>query len=157
MGKQGGDQLPLEAQLSQGDAKLDAQFWTARHNFLYGDRQVALTMFRLLEKTWIPAKYPNAVKGTVRERDGSEKWFVGSIKRIDDNHCYIVSPDLNCDIFAHGSDFAAEDWKRIAGGTPVFFVLGFSFGGARAKRIRLKADWLDGASARFYQALRASF
>ncbi|MGC2048276.1 MAG: SIR2 family protein [Gallionella sp.] len=127
----------LKHSFTQGDSNLDAQFWYARQNFIYGDRELAQTIFSALGKTWIPAEYRNDVKGVILDVNGNGKRFSGSIKRVEDYYCYIVCPDLHCDIFAHGSDFIDEDWKKISSGTRVSFVLGFSFRGPRTKHVRL--------------------
>lgn len=79
----------LKLSFTPGDSNLDAQFWWARQNFLYGDRQTALGAFRDLTNTWTPAEYRNQLKGVIKELDGKERWFSGSVKKVQDHYCYI--------------------------------------------------------------------
>jgi cold shock CspA family protein len=127
----------LKLSFTPGDSNLDAQFWWARYQFLYGNRETASAIFRDLSNSWVPAEYRNRVKGVVKGADGKEQWFSGSVKKLESYYCYIGCPDLRCDIFAHGSDIPAGDWQKLALGTQVSFVLGFAFRGPRTRRINL--------------------
>ncbi len=127
----------LKRSFTPGDSNLDAQFWWARQNFLYGNREVAFGTFSDLARTWTPAEYRNQVKGVIKQPDGTERWFSGSIKKVENHYCYIGCPDLRCDVFAHGSDIAENDWRNISPGTQVSFVLGFTFRGPRTKRFNV--------------------
>jgi len=128
----------LKRSFTPGDSNLDAQYWFARHNFLYGDRELALSTFRSLSDTWIPAEYRNRVKGHIKDKDGSERRLWGSIRKLEESYCYVGCPDLRTDVFAHMSDFDEEEWPLVSVGAPVTFILGFTFRGPRAQDVRLK-------------------
>ncbi|MCK9202457.1 MAG: SIR2 family protein [Gallionella sp.] len=127
----------LKLSFTPGDSNLDAQFWWARYQFLYGNRETASGIFRDLSNSWMPAEYRNQIKGIVKMVGGKEQWFSGSIKKLENHYCYIGCPDLRCDVFAHGSDIREGDWQKITLGTQVSFVLGFTFRGPRTRRITL--------------------
>jgi cold shock CspA family protein len=76
------------------------------------------------------------VKGIARDSNGSEKWLSGSVKKIEEQYCYVTCPDLRCDVFVHASDVVDAGWDDLSVGSNVRFLLGFSFRGPRAKDVR---------------------
>lgn len=127
----------LKRSFTSGDSNLEAQFWCARHNFLFGDRQAGITAFRDLARTNISPEYRNRIKGIVNDKNNTEIRYRGTVKAINNGYCFINSPDFRADMFSHMNDFSEEDWSRLSSGSSVSFRLGFAFRGPIAFDVRL--------------------
>lgn len=119
----------LKRSFTPGDSNLDAQFWYARHAFLFGDRDAAEQAFRQLSEAWTPLEYRKRVKGVLTDREGARRRFTGWVKTIEDSYCFVHCPELRGDIFAHLGEFGEANWARLARGTAVTFELGFTLRG----------------------------
>ncbi|HEX4985077.1 MAG TPA: SIR2 family protein [Burkholderiales bacterium] len=129
----------LKRSFTSGDSNLDAQFWYARHQFLYGDRQIGLTSFAQLSGASIPPEYKRRHgTGVVLNVDGSKKKFSGSIKTLENSYCFIACPDLRWDIYSHASSFRDSDWGTFSIGDQMIFEVAFIFRGPIAINVRAK-------------------
>ncbi|TAJ96026.1 MAG: hypothetical protein EPO31_01010 [Gammaproteobacteria bacterium] len=127
----------LKRSFTSGDSNFDAQFWYARHHFLYGDRNAAMACFRQLADSWTPPEYRKGIKDVVHNKDGSRRRLSGSVKNVESSYCFIRCPDLRTDMFAHMSQFKEQDWMGIGHGALVSFELGFSLRGPQALNVRM--------------------
>jgi tetratricopeptide (TPR) repeat protein len=127
----------LKRSFTPGDSNRDAQFWYARHTFLYGDREAALELFRSLGEARTAPEYRKRVKGLVRSSDGATRRFRGSIKRVEDSYLFVTCPDLRTDLFAHMSEFEESEWIKVLSGLQAEFQVGFTLRGPMAQNIRL--------------------
>jgi len=125
----------LRRSFTDGDSNFEAQFWYARHNFLYSDRTAGLGAFNSLADVDVPPEHRNQVKGVVRTSDGNELRFSGSVKTVQHGYCFLTNADFRSDVFAHASEFTDNGWSHVAAGTAVTFALGFSFRGPVALRV----------------------
>lgn len=130
----------LKRSFTSGDSNLEAQFWYARQNFLYGDRQAALVCFRQLSESGTSPQYRNRIKGVVANKDGSERRFTGSIKRVEDSYCFVSCPDFRVDVFAHMAQFDEADWAKVIPGVQVSFAMGFALRGPRVRDVQLDSQ-----------------
>jgi SIR2-like domain len=128
----------LKRSFTSGDSNLDAQFWYARHNFLYGDREVSLDAFRKLFGAPTPPEYKKRREGVVSDETGARRRFLGSVKSLQNSYCFLGCPDLRSDIYANMVSFRDSDWLHITPGVQVTFELAFMFRGPVAINVRLK-------------------
>lgn len=130
----------LKRSFTSGDANINAQFWYARQEFLYGDRAAAIGIFSELGKKWTPAEYRNRVRGVIKSDTGVDQRFSGFVARMGDHFCHIRCSDLNFDIYAQRGDFDDELWQNITNGTQLWFAIGFGLRGPRARSISLNGS-----------------
>ena len=119
----------LKRSFTSGDSNLDAQFWYARHNYLFGDREAAAATFKQLSNTWTPLEYKKKVKDVVCDKDGATKKFSGSVVKAGESYCFVRCPDLRADIFGHMSEFPEQEWQKVGIGSQLEFEIGFSLRG----------------------------
>lgn len=89
----------LRASFADGDTNYDAQLWYARHNYLYGSKDVATDTFSRLTKAKVPAEVRNRVRGLVRSKDSKDIVYSGSIAVLNDSFCFAHVPELGANIF----------------------------------------------------------
>ena len=118
----------LRSGFSDGDTNYDIQFWYARHEYLYGDRENSRKYFDTLRQNGTRIlKYANPTKSMVNDSDGSSKRFTASIINIRDSYCFAHVSELNDDIFVHCTDCANDDdWKTMRLGDTVTLLINFN-------------------------------
>ncbi|WP_353176340.1 cold shock domain-containing protein [Salinisphaera sp. T5B8] len=126
----------LRASFSEGDTNYAAQFWCARHYFLYDDRSRAKELFQKLEKARVPPAVRNRVQGFARNYSGELESFVGHISRLEDGFCFIQLETIQESVFAHYTQFSGDQWGKLRVGNEVSCYLGFSFRGPVATEVR---------------------
>src|SRR5690606_9973557 len=55
----------LKRSFTEGDSNFTAQFWMARHEFLFGDRQVGMDAFQRLRASRVPFSLKRGLQGFV--------------------------------------------------------------------------------------------
>lgn len=129
----------LARSFTPGDSNFDAQFWNARHAFLYGDKDVAIAAFRQLGEAETPPEYRTKVKGVVVDSEAKKpRRFAGPVRTLYDSFCFIRCAELKADVYAHCSEFDQDEWSRTHIGSSVDFELGFTFKGPSALHVVLK-------------------
>jgi cold shock CspA family protein/tetratricopeptide (TPR) repeat protein len=128
----------LRHSFTEGDSNLEAQFWFARHNFVFGDRNVALIGFRRLGDAWTPMEYRKRIKNVLAEKDGTRKRFFGSVSKAADSFCFVNSREFRTDIFAHITEFKDADWPKLEPGLQVSFEIGFALRGPQALNVKIE-------------------
>jgi cold shock CspA family protein len=128
----------LRHSFTDGDSNLEAQFWFARHNFVYGDRGVALMCFRRLSEAWTPMEYRKRIKDVLADKDGTRRRFFGAIAKAEHSFCFINSREFRTDIFAHVTEFKDSDWSKAEPGAEASFEIGFALRGPQALNVRLE-------------------
>ena len=119
----------LRRGFTSGDANYDAQFWYARHEFLYGDIEVSRTIFSSLANAKVPPGTKQQVRGRVRNEGGSPRRFRGIVRRKMESYCFVACSDLRDNVFMHPRSFIDEQWKTVTGISELEFELVFSFRG----------------------------
>ncbi len=125
----------LKHSFSPGDTNYDAQFWFARQNYLYGNRNSANEIFNSLKKTKIPPYLRRKLQGHSVDFNGSQINYNGQIVTEHVDFFFIRCAELNDQIFAHISNFK-HDSTDIILGTEVSFNLAFSMRGPAASNVK---------------------
>ena len=120
----------LRRGFTPGDTNYDAQFWYARHEFLYGDVAIARTTFSTLSQANISPGTKQQVRGKVRQEDGKPKHYRGHVRHKSESYCFVSSPELPDDVFMHPGSLHDNDWDSVTGISQIDFELAFSFRGA---------------------------
>jgi tetratricopeptide (TPR) repeat protein/cold shock CspA family protein len=127
----------LRRSFTEGDSNLEAQFWYARHNFMFGDRAAAMACFRQLGEAWTPLEYRKRIKDFVLNKDGTRRRFSGVIQKTQDSFCFINCRELRTDVFAHIREFVDSDWVKVEPGIQASFEIGFALRGPQALSVKL--------------------
>ena len=112
-----------------GDNNYLAQFWYARHEFLYGELSRAEDTFDQLRSARMAIPERRRVRGQVRGGDGELVRYRGRVANLFSNHCFVSCPSLPMDVFVHSGEFSRDDWRAVSYGKNVTFALGFSMNG----------------------------
>ncbi|MCB1742746.1 MAG: hypothetical protein KDK91_20390, partial [Gammaproteobacteria bacterium] len=119
----------LRRSFSPGDANYDAQFWYARHEFLYGDIDRAKETFDALRRANVPSGMKQHAQGKVREKGDVAKVFRGSVRIKMDSYCFVTSPELRSDIFMYPGAFEDGHWEALTNISEISFELAFTLRG----------------------------
>ena len=103
----------LRASFTEGDTNYDAQFWYARHEFLYGDRAISERIFNHLSKARVSPEFRDKSRAPIVDSSGVVVRFEGQIVGIRDAYCFARVQDLNTNVFIHHSQFDDSNWSRI--------------------------------------------
>jgi len=125
----------LSSSFTEGDSNYVAQFWCARHEYLYGDKGRAKRLFGRLRRAKVPPSVRTQIRGIVKSNDHARCRYFGVVAKMTDAYCFIDSADAGGAIFAHYSAFTEQDWETVAVRTRVAFCLGFTFSGPAAKDV----------------------
>jgi hypothetical protein len=127
----------LRASFSEGDSNYYAQFWYARHQYLYGDRDTATRVFRDLTKARVPPDIRNKSMGVMVDSDDSPQVFVGRVRTVHENYCFVDIPQWNERLFIHCSEFESQEWQNVKVGSRVSVQIAFNFKGPTGVRAEL--------------------
>ena len=127
----------LRSSFTDGDTNFEAQFWFARHHFIYGDRSIAKLLFDTLRKTRIPPYIRNKTRGEIVDSDKNPRTFHGIIKHIAESYCFVACAELNTDIFIHCSDFKDDNWEKVMPYLSLTFEVVFSLRGPNGINARI--------------------
>ena len=119
----------LRRGFTPGDTNYDAQFWYARHEFLYGDAALARSTFSELKKANLAFGTKQEVRGRVKDEQGRPKRYRGHVRHKREGYCFVSSPDLHDDVFLHSGSFQERTWETVTGISQLEFELAFSFRG----------------------------
>jgi cytochrome c-type biogenesis protein CcmH/NrfG len=127
----------LKRSFTEGDSNLTAQFWMARHEFLFGNRTIGLDAFQKLRGSRLPLSLKKGLQGLVHDASGSPQRFTGRVKTIHPSYCFVNSTELKADIFIPGRGFGSTDWPSVRVGSQISFQVGFSLRGPEGTVARL--------------------
>lgn len=119
----------LRRGFTPGDANYDAQFWYARHEFLYGDVDMSRAIFLSLANAKVPPGTKQQTRGRVRSDDGNPKRFRGIVRKKMESYCFAACPELRDNVFMHPGSFFEGQWETVTGISELEFELAFSFRG----------------------------
>ena len=119
----------LKRSFTEGDTNYDAQFWYARHNFLYGDRFESNKICTQLSRAKLPAKNKFKVRGIVKADDGSNSKYKGKIKSKQESFCFAYVESIKADVYLHFKEFESKEWAELYEGAEIEFNLGFTLKG----------------------------
>jgi len=122
----------LRRSFTEGDSHFEAQFWHARHEFLYGERERAERVYQQFTKRTHPYVDVGKRRAAVRSPDGSFKLYDGSVKSIQGDFAFVRAQDLAGSVYLHRTEIEGYDWGSMRVGDQLRFRLGFSFRGPAA-------------------------
>jgi tetratricopeptide (TPR) repeat protein len=128
----------LRSSFTDGDSNYEAQYWFARHEFLFGRREVGLEGFRKLSKAKVSPEARNLVAGQIRNANGELVVFEGTIVGVQEFYCFVRVPDINTDVFVHSMEFGVEQWQHVRRYERVKLSVGFSFRGPAGFRASIQ-------------------
>jgi len=127
----------LRRSFTPADSNLDAQFWCARHHYLYGDRAMANSLFKQLASARVASDHRNRVRDVLRGPN-NETRFAGVIASMKDSFCFVSCPEIGTELFAHSSEFKEREWKKAGKGDRVTYEVGFALRGPSARAVRIQ-------------------
>lgn len=130
----------LRASFTEGDTNYDAQFWYARHEFLYGDRAIAGRIFENLAKAKVAPEVRNRIRGEVSDRFGKPIRFRGFTQAVHDAYCFANVQELNTSVFIHHSQFGEDQWRFVRPNDQLRFSVGFNFRGPAGTAVETAID-----------------
>jgi hypothetical protein len=119
----------LRASFTEGDTNYDAQFWYARHEFLYGDRVTAGRIFEHLAKAKVAPEVRNRIRGEIIDRFGKPLRFQAHIATVQDTYCFGNVQELNISVFIHHTQFNENQWGEVRPNKQIRLSIGFNFRG----------------------------
>lgn len=126
----------LKRGFTPGDSHLEAQFWYARHCFLFGQPEQGMAAFKALAESAASGEDKRRVRNVLANHAGERVRLAGWVKSIHESFCFVHAPDYRIDIFAHSKDIDDEEWRALNTGKQVTFELGFTLRGPVALRVR---------------------
>jgi len=118
----------LRRSFSDGDSNYEAQFWSARHEFLYGDRARATRIYEAFSKRAHPYVDTSRKRAPVRQVDGSLQLYTGSVVSVKGDFAFVSCTQLGSNVYLHRSEMKGE-WSTLHVGDGLRFKVGFSFRG----------------------------
>jgi len=119
----------LSRSSTKGDTHFEAQFWCARHEFIYGDRAKAIKMYEEFGKHAVPYIDAGARRGMIRTNDGKPCEYSGSVRKLKGDYAFVHCVAINGIVFLHRSQYAQENWNHLHTGDILKFNIAFTFRG----------------------------
>jgi hypothetical protein len=119
----------LRRSYADGDSHFDAQFWSARHEFLYGDRQKALAIYARFNEVPVPYIDVDERRGIVKAKDGTTLEYEGVTKALKGDFGFVECNELHASIFLHRSQLRGRSWGELKPSDRLKFKVAFTFRG----------------------------
>jgi cold shock CspA family protein len=119
----------LRRSFTDGDTHFEAQFWSARHEFLYGDRQKGLAMYAQFKAVPVPYVDSSERRGIVKDRKGIATDFEGTVRSLKGDFGFVDCSALSGSIFLHSTQLRGSGWQDLRPGDRLKFKVAFSFRG----------------------------
>lgn len=124
----------LHRAFSSGDTRFEAQFWYARHEYLYGDRAAGDKIFNAFRLRGVPVSNGGRPRGHVA-REGKAIRYRGQIVVLKSEFAFIRAGQLGSDVFLHSSEIADDEWPRVRIGDTYEFAVAFNYRGPLAVQV----------------------
>lgn len=118
----------LRRSFTEGDTHFDAQFWSARHEFLYGERARARAAYDRFKAGPVPYVDTGERRGLVRDSSGDARDFSGILKTVKGDFAFVECQELSDSLFLHRTQ-AKDEWNQLRTGDRMRFKVAFSFRG----------------------------
>ena len=125
----------FERSFTPGDRNYEAQFWFARYAFESTEERLSgksRATFRHLRDSDLSHKVRVAVRDQIRDADGREKVFQGTMERMEETYGRVRRDGPGDLIFVHVNQVGKKVWETLGNGDRVCFGIGFTFGGPTA-------------------------
>lgn len=119
----------LRRSYTDGDTHFEAQFVSARHEFLYGSRERASQIYTQLNSGPVPNVNATEKRGLVRNEEGLPQAFEGTIRTLKGDYGFVDCASLGAVIFLTRSEMKGEPWTHLRLGDSVKFKVAFSYRG----------------------------
>jgi len=119
----------LRKSFSDGDSRYDARFYFARHQYIFGNRDLARKEFSQLKRLPLAPDELNRVKDPIKDYNSTPIAYFGKVTAKWSGYCFVRCQDLGEDVFIHASQFDKATWTIIEVGSILTFNVGFSFRG----------------------------
>ena len=119
----------LRRSFTPGDTHFEAQFWCARHEFLFGDRAVAHEIYDRFSKRPVPYVDIDEKRGLVKDSSGKATEYSGTLRRLKGDFGFVQCPALNESIFLYRTQLKNSTWIDARIGDSLQFKVAFSFRG----------------------------
>ncbi|OGP76564.1 MAG: hypothetical protein A2W09_03515 [Deltaproteobacteria bacterium RBG_16_50_11] len=119
----------LQRSFTEGDSNYDAQFWFARHHYLYKDRQIAARIFGTIRKAKLSPVQIRQVRGKVTDNMGVPALYNGTVKNMYDSYCFVTISELDAEIFVRYNEFKPDEWEKVTTGNNIRFNMAFTLRG----------------------------
>ncbi|WP_236303855.1 tetratricopeptide repeat protein, partial [Pseudomonas lurida] len=119
----------LRRSYTDGDTHFEAQFVSARHEFLYGSRDRANQIYAQLNSGPVPNGSTTEKRGMVRNEQGMPQPFEGVIKTLKGDYGFVDCASLGAVIFLTRSEMKSGFWTSLRLGDPLTFKVAFSYRG----------------------------
>jgi hypothetical protein len=119
----------LKRSFTEGDTNYESQIRFARHEYLYGSKDIAYRIFDMLKAQRFPPEFRNKHWGVVKNQDGISIEYIGFVKNLTDNYCFVSASTLGQTIFIHYSQFDSSIWEKVVANFRISFNLAFTVRG----------------------------
>jgi thioredoxin-like negative regulator of GroEL/cold shock CspA family protein len=128
----------LRRSYTDGDTHFEAQFWCARHEFLYGDRNKAIAIYAQFKARPVPYVDTSERRGIIKGRDGSVKEFEGVVRTLKGDFGFVACQELEDSLFLHCTQYSGGTFSNLRPGDRLTFKVAFSYRGASCVDARAK-------------------
>ncbi len=119
----------LRSSFTEGDSNYEAQYWFARHEFLFGRRVAGLEGFRRLSKAKVSPAARDQVGGEIRRSNRELSVYEGAVVGLHEFYCFVNIPEIGSDVFTHCTQFPKDQWQYVRRHAKVQLSVGFNFRG----------------------------
>jgi hypothetical protein len=120
----------LRRSYTDGDTHFEAQFWSARHEFLHGDRGRAMAIYAQFRAGPVPYGNAGEHRGFVVNSNGIPVEFDGSVRRVAGDFAFVDCSAISSTVFLHCSELkGTARWTSVQPGDRLKFKIAFSFRG----------------------------
>lgn len=129
----------LKKSYTFGDANVEAHFRAARHEYVFGDKEIAAKLFTSLAKYHLLPSSKNKVRFFIKDEITKQpKVYNGRIDTIHDSFAFVRSIEFPENIYVHVTAMDdLESWKKLNRGTSIHFTVGFNYRGLAVNKIYL--------------------
>lgn len=128
----------LRRSYTDGDTHFEAQFWCARHEFLYGDRAKATAIYAQFKARPVPYVDTSERRGIIKGRDGFAKEFEGVVRTLKGDFGFVTCQELGDSLFLHCTQYGGGAFVNLRPGDRLTFKVAFSYRGASCVDARPK-------------------
>lgn len=128
----------LRRSYTDGDTHFEAQFWSARHEFLFGDRAKALATYAQFNARPVPYVDASERRGIIKDQQGNATDFEGTVRMLKGDFCFVSCQELGESLFLHCTQLKDASFVQLRPGDRLAFKVAFSYRGPSCFDAHLK-------------------
>ncbi|MEO7067287.1 MAG: SIR2 family protein [Rhodanobacter sp.] len=128
----------LRRSFTDGDTHFEAQFWSARHEFLYGDRAQSLATYAQFIARPVPYVDSSERRGIIKDQQGTATDFEGTIRTLKGDFGFVNCQALGESLFLHCTQLKEGHFSELRPGDLLSFKVAFSYRGPSCIDARIR-------------------